>query len=675
MVPPEDFFGIIPTWIMVYSTSAIAFALSSIILYLKIFRHIVIGKHVDRFDKPLLRLFGSISTVFGQSKVLQSFSFRKDRSSIAHVIIFWGFLSFAINYVIFIYGDSVHKEFSSILLTKTGVTIYASYIDFLAILFLAVISWSSFRRWVIKPPRLSFDLTQRAESGVIFVLMTLLMILTLLTEASYIASGGNGPTVSAPISSIIANLLDTLGVGEGTSRIAYMISWWTHLFVILSFSLYIPLSKHIHIIGAPASFIMRDLQPMGSLSTPKDLENSESFGAASAKDFNWKELLDGYACAVCGRCTDNCPAYISGKTLSPMHIVQNMKINSTEEDSSKSVIGDLINEESLWDCLTCGACEQECPVGVEHLDSIVDMRRHLTMEVGELPETAKNALLSMEQRGHPWKGTKYNRTDWTEGLDVPYISDHPDAEILFWVGCTSALDKRSQNIAKAMVSVLKHAGIDFAILGPEERCTGDPARRMGNEFLYQTMAKQNIDILNSYAIKRIVVTCPHCFNNIKNEYPHLGGAYEVKHYSEMVAELISAGKIKPVGRIDSVVTYHDSCYLGRHNRIYEPPRQLANAIPGLELVEMERCKEKGFCCGAGGGHAWMEESRGTRVNHIRTDQFLESGGGTIGVSCPFCLQMFEEGISAKGLQDKHDAKDIIEILAESLDAGATTSKN
>ena len=289
------------------------------------------------------------------------------------------------------------------------------------------------------------------------------------------------------------------------------------------------------------------------------------------------------------------------------------------------------------------------------------------MERGEMPESGMNALSSMEQRGHPWRGTTFTRTDWADGLGVPTLSERPDADILFWVGCTAALEKRSQSVARAMASTLQRAGVDFAILGGEEGCTGDPARRMGNEYLYQTMAMQNIQTFARYDVKKIVTICPHCFNAIKNEYPHLGGNYRVLHYSEFVAELIAAGKLKPVVTIETTMTYHDSCYLGRHNRIYDAPRKIAAAIPGVELREMELNRDRAFCCGAGGGHMWMEESRGARINHIRTKQFLETNSDIVGVSCPFCLQMFEEGISSnESASTKARAKDLLELLAESL---------
>ena len=537
-----------------------------------------------------------------------------------------------------------------------------------------MLAWAAIRRWGFTPSRLNFDLTQKKESAIILALIAMLMVFTLLTEAFYIVGGGAGSHAVAPVGGALASIFS--GVSAEAADVLQTLFWWGHLAIILGFAIYIPLSKHMHLVGAPINFFTRSLEARGTLPTPTDLETAEVFGASQVQDFTQRQLLDGYACAVCGRCTDACPANISGKILSPMHIVENLKehvletapgiVAGEDEQAEKPLIGRWIQEEALWDCLTCGACVEECPVGVEHISTIVDMRRFLVMEQADMPETAMNALLSMEQRGHPWRGTTFTRTDWAEGLDIPLLADHPEAEVLFWVGCTAALEQRSQSVARSMASVLKRAGVDFAILGMEEGCTGDPARRMGNEYLYQIMAQQNIDTLNRYNVKKVVTICPHCFNTIKNEYPHLGGEFEVLHYSEFVSELISDGSIKPLVEINTTLAYHDSCYLGRHNGIYDQPRQIAEAIPGLELVEMKRCRQQGFCCGAGGGHMWIEESRGDRVNHVRTDQYLETEADTVGVSCPFCLQMFEEGIGTKQVQDTRKAKDLLEILDESL---------
>ncbi len=675
MVPPDSLFGALHTWVGVYAISAVAFALSGLLLYRRIFRLVLLGRPSARFDQIGRRVLGAVPLIFGQRKVLQSVSLRKDRAGLAHLFIFWGFISFLISYILFIFGDSVWPPLSERLLTETGVRVFAYYIDVLAVLFLAVLGWAAARRWVARPHRLLFDLTQKRESAIILALIGALMVLTLSTEAFYAASGGEGPHASAPVGAGIGAVIAAWGVDKETANGLHGLSWWLHLGVILGFGMYIPLSKHMHIIAAPFSFLMRSLEARGTLSTPADLETAESFGAARVEEFTWKELLDGYACAVCGRCTDSCPAHITEKTLSPMHIVENLKDHLLEtgpgaakrspEGQPQPLLGNGIQEEAIWDCLTCGACVQECPVGVEHIDTIVDVRRHLVMEQASMPETAMNALLSMEQRGHPWRGTTYTRTDWAEGLDVRTLADHPDAELLFWVGCTAALERRSQAVARSMVSVLNRAGVDFAILGSEETCTGDPARRMGNEYLYQIMARQNIATLDRYKVKRVVTVCPHCFNTMKNEYPHLGGEYEVMHYSELISELIEQGRIRPVATIEATVAYHDSCYLGRHNGVYDAPRRIAQAVPGLRLVEMQRSRERGFCCGAGGGHMWIEESRGPRVNHARTEQFLETGADTVGVSCPFCLQMFEEGIGSVS-DGGQQARDLLEILDESL---------
>ena len=674
MVPPETIFGV-PAWIAVYGLSFAGFAVAAWAAYRRVFRLVLMGRPSGRFDRPVRRLLGAVPLVFGQRKVLQSVSLRRDRAGIAHAVIFWGFLSFVASYLVFIYGDAVDRDFSSALLTEGGARAFSVYIDLLAGLLLVVLAWALLRRWAARPRRLSFDLTQSLDSVVVVGLTGLLMTLTLATEAFYVASGGAGPEASAPIGSAIGGVLkDRLGLSAGAAADLQAVAWWAHLGAILGFGIYVPFSKHTHLIGAPFAFFMRRLEPMGTLSTPKDLETAESFGASRARELTSRQLLDGFACAVCGRCTDSCPANLTGKTLSPMHVVAGLKEHVAEvgtdaagANGGRELVGGIVGEEALWDCVTCGACEQECPVGVEHLDTIVDMRRHLVMERASMPDTAMNALVNMEQRGHPWRGTTYGRTDWADGLGVPTLAEHPNAEVLLWVGCTAALEQRSQRIARAMASVLKRAGVDFAILGDEEGCTGDPARRMGNEYLYQTMAQRNVELLNGYDVKRIVTLCPHCFNAIKNEYPHLGGSYRVQHYSELVSELIADGRIRPVATIEATVAYHDSCYLGRHNGVYDPPRRIMEAIPGVRLVEAERCRERGFCCGAGGGHMWMEESRGDRINHARAEQLLETGADTVAVSCPFCLQMLDEGVTAKAPEGGGTrVRDLLEILDESL---------
>ena len=675
MVPPGDI-GPIPIWVGVYLFLALTGALSSYLFYFRVVRLIRQGSSVARFDHPWQRLTGATAIVLGQRKVLQRVP-SKDWAGLAHALIFWGFLSFSLSYLIFIFIGSAWRSFPETLLTATGVRIFSAYLDIQAAVLLVLLAWALLRRWVAKPRRLSFDLTRNMDSVIIVGLIGFLMVSTLLTHAFFVAKGGHGPEAQVFIGGALGGWFTSLGVGQGSASVMHGVFWWTHLAIILGFSIYIPFSKHMHMVAAPLNAYFRSLEPTGVMA-PIDLEKAERFGAGRVQDFTWKQLLDGFACAVCGRCTDVCPANLTGKALSPMHIVENLKEHmqaighqgprDPQHVEPTPLIGGPISEEAVWDCVSCGACMEECPVVVEHIPTIMDMRRNLVLEESKIPESAMTALLSLEQRGHPWRGTQYSRTDWAEGLDVPTLADKPDAEILFWVGCTGALEQRSQGIARSMVKVLKSAGVDFAILGEEETCTGDPARRMGNEYLYQTLAKQNIETLNRYNVTKIVTICPHCFNTMRNEYPQFGGEYEVLHYSQFIDGLVKQGRVKPIKLIDTTVAYHDSCFLGRHNGVYDEPRDIAKAIPGLKLVEMSpRHRERGFCCGAGGGHMWLEESGGTRITHARTDHFLETGADTVAVSCPFCLQMLTEGIQAKGQEGQKKAMDVLEILAESLE--------
>jgi Fe-S oxidoreductase len=683
MVPPGDIFGLLPTWVGVYLALVLAMSFSGYAIYHRVFRLILQGKSVARFDRPLERLSGAAAIVLGQRKVLQRVgstdprSRRIDLSGLGHASIFWGFLSFSLSYGIFIFGGSIWNPLAETVLTATGVKVFSAYLDIFAVVILAALIWGVTRRWLVRPYRLSFDLTRNADAVIVVALTAALMIVTLLVHAFYVAGGGIGPEAGVFVGGAIGNWFTHLGLSAGTAATLQVIFWWVHLGVILGFAIYIPYSKHIHMVAAPMNAYFRSLNPRGTIAAI-DLENTERFGAGRVQDFTWKQLMDGYACAVCGRCTDACPANITGKILSPMHLVENLKEHmikighqgdrNPEHVEPEPIIDRAIPEQAIWDCVSCGACMEECPVVVEHVSTIIDLRRNLVLEESKIPETGMNALLSMEQRGHPWRGTQFSRTDWAEGLDIPTMAQKPDAEVLFWVGCTAALEQRSQGIARSMAKVLKAAGVDFAILGEEETCTGDPARRMGNEYLYQILARQNIETLNGYNVKKVVTICPHCFNTMRNEYPQFGGHYQVLHYSNFVDELIQQGRVKPVKMMNTTVAYHDSCYLGRHNGIYDEPRNVARAIPGLKLVEMEpRCRQRGFCCGAGGGHMWIEESQGGRINHARTDHFLETGADTVAVSCPFCLQMMTEGIQAKGVGGEKQTRDVLEILADSLE--------
>jgi Fe-S oxidoreductase len=407
---------------------------------------------------------------------------------------------------------------------------------------------------------------------------------------------------------------------------------------------------------------------------------SVRFGAAKLSDFTWKQLLDLDACTRCGRCQDNCPAWLSGKPLSPKFVILDLQAHmhatakavlagAEEPYGNGAMIGSVITEDVLWSCTTCGACEENCPVSIEHIGTIVDMRRNLVLEQGSMPDTAEAALRSIEQRGHPWRGTQETRTGWTEGLEVPTIADNPEAEYLFWVGCTGALVDRNIQVTRSLAKILLQAGVSFAILGDAETCTGDPARRLGNEYLFQMLAQQNIETLKSHNVRKIVTHCPHCFNTLKNEYPQFGGNFEVMHHSQLIARLIQEGRIAPSKAFAEKVTFHDACYLGRHNSVFTEPRQTLTAIPGIQLQEMPWNQRQGLCCGAGGGHAFMEVNIGRRVNHLRTEQAIDTGASVVATGCPFCMQMFEDGIKAKGVDETMRVHDIAELIAQSLPDG------
>jgi Fe-S oxidoreductase/nitrate reductase gamma subunit len=473
------------------------------------------------------------------------------------------------------------------------------------------------------------------------------------------------------------------GLSESARLAWYVGLWWFHAALAVGAIFYVCLSfdKLTHIIVSPINVFFRSSRPKGALA-PINIEEAETFGVSKIEDFTWKQLLDLDACTDCGRCQDRCPAYITGKPLSPRKVIQDLKTHlldrshallaakaATPADGGgvKALIGEVILEDELWACTTCRACQEICPVFIEHIDKIVDMRRNLVLEQAKVPETGEAVLRCIEARGHSCRGTTLTRTDWTSGLDIRLLSEDSNVDLVYYVGCAAALEDRSMKVAVAMGKILKAAGVTFAILGPEETCCGEPARRLGNEYLFQVQATKNIEQFKNYNVKKIVTTCPHCFNTIKNEYPQFGGEFEVVHHTQFIAELLKQGKIKLASMSDGKLTYHDSCYLGRHNDIYEAPRQVLASISPSRLLEMKRNRQNGFCCGGGGGRYWMEERIGKRISEERIEHVIETKADVVATACPYCLQMFEDAIKAKAVEESLKALDIAELLAAQLD--------
>jgi Fe-S oxidoreductase len=504
----------------------------------------------------------------------------------------------------------------------------------------------------------------------------------------------------APAGSFFALLFHTFS--PKTLVVLAHVGFWTHSSLVLLFLNLLPHSKHFHVITAIPNVFTRSLQPAGRLEPMA--ENAEKLmekigaaaeatdplalpiGVARIEHFTWKALLDFYTCTECGRCSDNCPAHNTGKILSPKHLTLALRdhlysreeeVIHREKDAKKdapptplrpvNIIADVIHPDVLWACTSCRACEEQCPVLISYVDKIVDMRRNLVMVKGEFPPELGKVFNAIEGNGNPWNLSRMDRSAWSDGLGVPTMSEKPAASVLFWVGCAASYDDRAKKIARATARLLKQAGVDFAILGQEENCTGDPARRAGNEFLFATLAEANAVTLNGYkdqgGARTVVTTCPHCFNTLKNEYPDFGAKLDVVHHTDFLLGLLAERKLVPKNPVEGRVVYHDSCYLGRYNGIYDPPREILRRIQGVELVEAEYwTKQRGLCCGAGGAQMFMEEQNKDRVNVKRTLQLLDTGAATIASACPFCMTMLTDGVKSKSLEDKVKQLDVAELL-------------
>jgi Fe-S oxidoreductase len=662
-----------------------------------------------------------VTHVLGHKKVLE------DRwAGLLHLTFLYGFLILAIGHVeivvegltAFLKGMGGEPFTYRAVLPDGLYFLYRLSQDVLAAIVLVTASVALLRRWSGRIRRL-IPRSQDAENILwfivaLYVTFFLLMGSTVLLEQR--AAGDLTPFRDQPFSSLVASALS--GLGTGAVETLQHVAWWAHVLVFLGFGAYIPLSKHMHLVFATPNIYFFRKKRYG-LPEPIDFEEAEKFGVDRVQELPWKTLLDTFACTECGRCNEACPAHATGKPLMPMKVLHDIKLNLRFEngpdllklrdgrgrplpdkkeeeeawepktpliakgaiDREKDVrfdggytsVSGQVHTDEIWACTTCAACVQVCPVLIDSVPgTLIGLRQGLVMMESEFPQEATSAFKGMEVQGNPWGVGADARTEWAEGLDVPKMAElGRKVEYLFWVGCAGATDPRARKTQQALVKILKAAGVDFAVLGKEEKCTGDPARRMGNEYLFVELATGNIETLGKYEFDKILVTCPHCLNSLGSDYKELGGDYTVVHHSQLLAELLAAGKV-PLDLakgVDELVTFHDPCYLGRYAKGYEPPREILTHLQ-VKGTEMERSRETGFCCGAGGGRVFLEETLGKRVNVERTEQALATGAKTVAVGCPFCMTMMTDGTKAKDVEESLQVRDLAELVADRLRADA-----
>jgi Fe-S oxidoreductase/nitrate reductase gamma subunit len=659
------------------------------------------ARREDRTDHLDDRIGEFFKVVLGQSGVL-----RDPLPGLAHFFTFWGFIVIQIGLL-----DLMVRAFGFEIPFVGGNPAFVVTLDVLVILVAVALVFFAIRRAFFHPKQLESP-RHGPWDGFIILGLILAVLVTLALVEAFEYAGSNGAEWSL-FGQWFGPWFSSLGTN--TNIILFRVFWWVHISVVLFFLVYLPRSKHLHLLATPFNVFFRSYQSPGALPLLENIEEREDYGVSKPEQFTWKQLLDGYACTECGRCNTVCPATATGKPLLPKEIILGTKealfANSAEilgQDSAwvklsslgtrsgamvhnggelEPLIGGAISTEALWSCTTCRACMEICPVAIEHVPKIVDMRRHLVMEQSEFPVEVTSLFNNIERNGNPWEISNDKRAEWAAGLDIPLLSENPNAEVLYWVGCMGSFDERNKKVATSVAKILKAANVDFAILGPEESCTGDPARRIGNEYLWQMQAQQNIETLNGYGFNRsqadqnghqngtvaihrtILTACPHCFNTIGNEYPQLGGDYEVVHHTVFIDKLLADEKLTlQEGFDERKLTYHDPCYIGRYNGVYEQPRRVLSVLNSNGVTEMGRNRNKSFCCGGGGGRAWMEEKVGKRVNQTRMKEALDTGAEVLAAACPFCITMFDDGIKGIEAEDQMQIEDIAEIVAKALDA-------
>ncbi len=612
-------------------------------------RLVLAGKPVDRRGDVAGRVRNEAVIVLGQRKLLKRLV-----PGLMHAFIFWGFLVLFPTIVMAMIA-AVDRHQGIPWLSRQGW--FAFLVDLFVLLVLVGVGYAVVNRVVVRPQR--FEGSHARDAYVILAMIAGVVVTLLFWHASAIAAGLNEwPRGSSFLASPLSHVLPSSGVLE-------RVLVWAHLCFVFGFLTYLPHSKHLHIATAAANvwFARTRDRGRGRLEPLRfDLPDEElRFGAATIFDLTSKEVLDGFSCTECGRCQDACPAHATGKILNPKLLIMGIRDQVLAQDGGP-IVGNGVPEEMIWDCVTCGACVEACPVSIEHVDHIIDLRRSRVMVDSQFPAEAEPMLRDIERASNPWGKPQTERAAWAAELGVRVLEPGDRApEVLYWVGCAASFDERAKKSAESTAKLLQKAGVDFAILGPRESCTGDPARRMGNEYVFQSFAEQNVSTLNEAGVTKIVASCPHCFNTLANEYGDFGGNYEVVHHTELLAELVRDGKLEPKADAKKI-TYHDSCYLARHNDVRTEPRELVAAVG--QPVEMKRTGKQTFCCGAGGAHMWMEE-RGTQINEERAREATETGAETLAVACPFCTVMLDDGVKATGIELR--VVDVSTLLAESLE--------
>ncbi len=694
---------LIANWILFFAVVAYALALFTYLIKTRT-QWIKMGRK-EEFDHNIgERLHKIWVYVFGQKKLL------KDKKSGAiHVMFFYGFLLVQFGAI-----DLIWKGLKpgSHLPLGPVYPFFTFFQEIVALTILVAVVWAFYRRYIEKLVRLK----RGWKSGLVLIFIGGLMLSTLLANGMNMIWRGHEATWTEPVASSIATIFSFMP--EIGAASIFFVAWWIHLLILLTFLVYVPQSKHAHLIAGPANVYFHRLDHAGRIKpidfeALEDEENEEdmpALGVGKITDFTQLQMIDFYACVECGRCTNMCPATGTGKMLSPMDLITKLRDNLTNTGAlvtkqkpwvptfafnntkgnqialaaglegatmddiyNPSLIGDVITEEEIWACTTCRNCEDQCPVMNEHVDKIIDLRRHLVMTEGKMDPDAQRAMTNIERQGNPWGLNRKEKENWRDArpeLHIPTVKELKKAdeefEYLFWVGSMGAFDNRSQKIALAFAHLMNEAGVKFAILGNKEKNSGDTPRRLGNEFLFQELATSNIDEFEKAGVTKIVTIDPHAYNIFKNEYPDFGFKAEVLHHTEMLFDLVMAGRLKPEHAINETITFHDSCYLGRYNDVYDAPREILKSIPGVNLVEMKRNRQDGMCCGAGGGLMWMEEDTGQRINVARTEQAMEVSPGIISSGCPYCLTMLSDGTKAIEVEEQVGTYDIAELLERSI---------